>query len=128
MHRQQLAVILAFSAFSMNTICLVSPDVGSNDIRSGRDVDDSDNAHSGAKLSVLSDITGMQGVWWPGSHVISSWWSLLAAGLSSLAIGATVLPATRRLDNVEDRVFRGVQAEPYSWPWIAKLKVRRVFL
>ena len=68
----------------------------------------------------------MHGVWWPGSHVISSWWSLLAAGLSSLAIGATVLPATRRLDNVEDRVFRGVQAEPYSWPWIAKLKVRRV--
>jgi len=73
-------------------------------------------------LSGLSGLAGLPGVWWPGSHVISSWSSLLAAGLSSVAIGAAVIPAMRRSDSVEDRVFRGVEAEPYSWPWIAKLK------
>ena len=75
------------------------------------------------KFDGLSGLSGLTGVWWPGSHVISSWWSLLAAGLSSVAIGTAVLPGIRRSDSVEERVFRGVEAEPYSWPWIAKLKV-----
>ena len=42
-----------------------------------------------------------------------------------MAVGAALLPPDRRAGTGIDRVYRGVEAAPYSWPWIAKLKVRR---
>ena len=123
MHHQ---VILVLCVLVVNTFCQVSAEISEEvgveheDTLEGRGVED-DNLVP--KLSGLEELAGVRGVWWPGSHVISSWWSLLAAGLSSVALGAAVLPAVRRSDTVEDRVFRGVEAEPYSWPWIAKIKV-----
>ena len=104
----------------VNTFCQVSTELSDvvgddhGDKVEGRDVEDD---------VALSEIAGVKGVWWPGTHAISSWWSLLAAALSSVAIGAAVVPAVRRSDMVEDRVFRGVLAEQHSWPWMAKLKV-----
>ena len=120
MHHQ---VIVIFCVLVVNTSCQVSAELSEevgddhDDNIEGRDVED-----DMSKLA-LSEIAGVKGVWWPGTHAISSWWSLLAAGLSSVAMGAAVLPAVRRSDMVEDRVFRGIEAEPYSWPWMAKLKV-----
>ena len=42
-----------------------------------------------------------------------------------MAVGAALLPTDRRTGTGIDRVYRGVEAAPYSWPWIAKLKVRK---
>jgi len=121
-------MIVVFYALVVNKICQVSAEiseeagVGHNDNIEGRSFKE-DNDNYAPKQSGLPELAGVKGVWWPGSHVISSWWSLLAAGLSSVAIGAAVLPAVRRRsDTVEDRVYRGVEADPYSWPWIAKIK------
>ena len=113
-------VIVIFCVLVVNTFCQVSTELSDvvgddhGDNVEGRDVEDD---------VALSEIAGVKGVWWPGTHAISSWWSLLAAALSSVAIGAAVVPAVRRSDMVEDRVFRGVLAEQHSWPWMAKLKV-----
>ena len=121
-------VIVVLCVLAVNTICQVSTNLSEearvecNDTIEGRGVEDVE--YHAPKESGLPELAGVKGVWWPGSHAISSWWSLLAAGLSSVAIGAAVLPAARRMDTVEDRVFRGVEAEPYAWPWIAKIKVR----
>ena len=73
---------------------------------------------------LLARVVGVPGVWWPVSHLVSSAWSLLAAGLSSAVVGASFLPQLRRSDQVSERIYRGVVAKPHSWPWIAKLKVR----
>jgi len=113
MHHQ---VIVIFCVLVVNTICQVSAE------QSDEVGDEHDDNIEGRDVEDIPEIAGVKGVWWPGSHTISSWWSLLAAGLSSVAIGAAVLPAVRRSDMVEDRVFRGVQAEQHSWPWMAKLK------
>ena len=97
-------VIVIFCVLVVNTFCQVSTELSDevdddhDDIVEGRDVEDD---------VALSEIAGVKGVWWPGTHAISSWWSLLAATLSSVAIGAAVVPAVRRSDMVEDRV---------SWP------------
>jgi hypothetical protein len=126
---QLYQVILVFSVLVVNIICQVTTEIHSVLERSEEADVEQENTIEGRgveddySLSGLSSLAGVTGVWWPGSHVISSWWSLLAAGLSSIAIGAAVLPAGRRSDSVEDRVFRGVEAEPYSWPWIVKIKV-----
>lgn len=79
----------------------------------------------------IAKIGGLPGIWWsPLEHGVSGWSSLLAAGLSSLAIGAAVVSrapgeghawAEERQDQY-DRVYRGVQAQPHSWPWVAKIK------
>ena len=114
MHHQ---VIVIFCVLVVNTICQVSAE------QSDEVGDEHDDNIEGRDVEDIPEIAGVKGVWWPGSHTISSWWSLLAAGLSSVAIGAAVLPAVRRSDMVEDRIFRGVQAEQHSWPWMAKLKV-----
>jgi len=119
-------VIVVLCVLAVNTICQVSTKLSEearvecNDTIEGRGVEDVE--YHAPKESGIPELAGVKGVWWPGSHAISSWWSLLAAGLSSVAIGTAVLPAARRMDTVEDRVFRGVEAEPYAWPWIAKIK------
>ena len=127
--KMQHLMIVVFCALVVNKICQVSAEISEeagverNDNIEGRSFKE-DNDNYAPKQSGLPELAGVKGVWWPGSHVISSWWSLLAAGLSSVAIGAAVLPAVRRRsDTVEDRVYRGVEADPYSWPWIAKIKV-----
>lgn len=75
------------------------------------------------EADLLSRVVGVPGVWWPASHLVSSAWSLLAAGLSTAVVGASFLPQLRRSDQVSERIYRGVVAKPHSWPWIAKLKV-----
>ena len=76
---------------------------------------------------LISRLLGLPGVWWPHNHILTSGWSLLAAGLSSVLLGSSLLPQTRTSasDLPSERVFRGVVARPNSWPWIAKLKVTR---
>ena len=75
---------------------------------------------------LLSRVFGLPGVWWPHTHIFANGWSALAAGLSSAVVGASLLPGNRRSQpsRATERVFRGVVAQPHSWPWIAKLKVR----
>ena len=82
---------------------------------------------AGGEEGFLSRVLGLPGVWWPHTHIFSNAWSLLAAGLSSAVVGASFLPKLRRsdVDQATERVFRGVVAQPHSWPWLAKLKVRR---
>ena len=74
----------------------------------------------------LARVFGLPGVWWPHTHIFANGWSALAAALSSAVVGASLLPASRRsqTSRATERVFRGVVAQPHSWPWIAKLKVR----
>ena len=92
MHHQ---VILVLCFLVVNTFCQGSAEISKEvcieqeDTVEGRGADD-DNLVP--KISGLAELAGVRGVWWPGSHVISSWWSLLAAGLSSVALGAAVLP------------------------------------
>ena len=76
---------------------------------------------------LISRLLGLPKVWWPHTHLISSGWSLLAAGLSTALLAPSLVPQSRRVesDPASERVFRGVVARPHSWPWIAKLKVRR---
>jgi len=74
----------------------------------------------------LSKIGGLPTVWWSPIQHGATLPSLLAAGLSSLAIGAAVVSrspneAEARHDSF-DRVYRGVEARPHSWPWVAKIK------
>ena len=89
--------------------------------------DEGVRTHDGEN-DLLSRVVGVPGVWWPASHVVSSAWSLLAAGLSSALVGASFLPQLRRSDQVSERIYRGVVAKPHSWPWIAKLKVKNVIV
>ena len=76
---------------------------------------------------LLSRVFGLPGVWWDHTHIFANAWSAVAAGLSSAVLGAALLPANRRSgpSRATERVFRGVVAQPHSWPWIAKLKVRK---
>ena len=76
---------------------------------------------------LISRLLGLPKVWWPHTHLISSGWSLLAAGLSTALLAPSLVPQSRRVesDPASERVFRGVVARPHSWPWIAKLKVTR---
>ena len=78
------------------------------------------------EAGLLSRVFGLPGVWWPHPHIFANGWSALAAGLSSAVVGASLLPGNRRSQpsRATERVFRGVVAQPHSWPWIAKLKVR----
>ena len=73
--------------------------------------------------SLVSRVLGVPSVWWPVSHLVTNTWSLVAAGLSSAVVGASLLPQIRRMDKVSERIYRGTVARPNSWPWIAKLKV-----
>ena len=78
------------------------------------------------EAGLLARVFGLPGVWWPHTHIFANGWSALAAGLSSAVVGASLLPGNRRSQpsRATERVFRGVVAQPHSWPWIAKLKVR----
>ena len=106
-------------------------------------------AAEGGEAGLVSRVLGLPGVWWGARETVSSAWGLVAAGLSSVLVGASVLPqlaqvsltsrprccvltsaahaqgprATSRRDEVTERIYRGVVAQPHSWPWVAKLKV-----
>ena len=106
-------------------------------------------AAEGGEAGLVSRVLGLPGGWWGARETVSSAWGLGAAGLSSVLVGASVLPqlaqvsltsrprccvltsaahaqgprATSRRDEVTERIYRGVVAQPHSWPWVAKLKV-----
>ena len=57
------------------------------------------------------------------TNKVSSLAGLLAAGLTGL-----VYKSLMKQTETQDRIFRGAEAEPHSWPWIAKIKVGRFLL
>ena len=85
-----------------------------------------EEAQQEEEAGLVARVLGLPGVWWPHTHIFANGWSALAAGLSSALVGASLLPGNRRSQpsRATERVFRGVVAQPHSWPWIAKLKVR----
>ena len=122
--------------------------LGSNSSREDRGEDEAED---------VSKIGGIPSIWWSPIQHGATLPSLLAAGLSSLAIGAAVVSrspneAEARHDEFDrvyrgvdgddggdeggddgddggddgddgnDRVYRGVEARPHSWPWVAKIK------
>ena len=120
-------IIVCLVTYAVVTLSLyecTETEVTSNNIvRANDDTNDED---------LVSRVLGLPGVWWPASHLVTNAWSLLAAGLSSAVLGASFLPLPplpqiRRLDQVSERIYRGVVAKPHSWPWIAKLKVNFFF-
>ena len=119
---QKISMALRVTALMSNHVIGISTD----SVQAGNQNGNNDGVvrtHE-ADADLLSRVVGVPGVWWPASHLVSSAWSLLAAGLSTAVVGASFLPQLRRSDQVSERIYRGVVAKPHSWPWIAKLKVR----
>ena len=57
--------------------------------------------------------------------------NLLAAALSTLSSGVSLglsagVRSKVRQTGGDDRIFRGVEPEPHSWPWIVKVKVHTI--
>ena len=118
--------------------------LGSNSSREDRGEDEAEG---------VSKIGGIPSIWWSPIQHGATLPSLLAAGLSSLAIGAAVVSRSPNEaearhdefdrvyrgvdgddggddgddgdndgDDGDDRFYRGVEARPHSWPWVAKIK------